>query len=252
RAARADVERARMDRSTAGQLRLAEVAEQLAAAGRQLPGLEAQIRATRDVLERRTLRAPQAGLVVEVPTVTPGAVIGSGTAVMEIVPDLDHLVIQMRVPPEAIARLDVADHSAHWQRTQAFMAIVAPMFGADAPDAQALARMAVERIAARWAEAPPDHPVIVAGSTGSRGTTSLFMQAVARLPQGALVLPGFDFDLPAAVWEGMDDALTAEDHPQFRFHRLMGLVGAGPAEVGRWTDEIPPSPARNRLISLSL
>lgn len=66
------------------------------------------------------------------------------------------------------------------------------------------------------------------------------------------MLPGFDFDLPAAVWEGMDDALTAEDHPQFRFHRLMGLVGAGPAEVGRWTDEIPPSPDRNRLISLSL
>ncbi|MGP3696893.1 double-strand break repair protein AddB [Rhodobacter sp. NSM] len=211
-----------------------------------VPGLPAPVPPLRRRLELAQLVAR---LIEAQPDIAPRS------ALFDLSDSLAELIDEMQgegVPPEAIARLDVADHSAHWQRTQAFMAIVAPMFGADAPDAQALARMAVERIAARWAEAPPDHPVIVAGSTGSRGTTSLFMQAVARLPQGALVLPGFDFDLPAAVWEGMDDALTAEDHPQFRFHRLMGLVGVGPAEVGRWTDEIPPSPARNRLISLSL
>ncbi|MGP3698420.1 HlyD family type I secretion periplasmic adaptor subunit [Rhodobacter sp. NSM] len=101
-AARADANRARVEISMADQLRLAEAAEKLAAAGRVLPGLEAQIRATQDILERRTLRAPQDGLVVEIPTVTPGAVIGSGTPVMEIVPDMDHLVIQMRLPPDAI------------------------------------------------------------------------------------------------------------------------------------------------------
>ena len=34
------------------------------------------------------------------------------------------------------------------------------------------------------------------------------MEAVARLPQGAVVLPGFDFDLPDSVWErlGADEA----------------------------------------------
>ncbi|WP_096786819.1 HlyD family type I secretion periplasmic adaptor subunit [Rhodobacter sp. CZR27] len=101
-AARADVARARMDISTTEQLRLAEVAEQLAAALRAIPGIEAQIRATADILERRTLRAPQGGLVVEVPTVSTGAVIASGTPVMEIVPDADLLIIQTRLPPEAI------------------------------------------------------------------------------------------------------------------------------------------------------
>ncbi len=57
-------------------------------------------------------------------------------------------------------------------------------------------RRAAERLASDWAAGHdlPDAPVIVAGSTGSHGGTRLFMQAVAALPNGAVVLPGFDFD----------------------------------------------------------
>lgn len=90
------------DIATLRRQRVAEAREQLAQARRALPAIEAQIRANRDILERRTLRAPQDGLVVEIPVVTPGAVIGSGAVVMEIVPDSDALVIQTRLPPEAI------------------------------------------------------------------------------------------------------------------------------------------------------
>ncbi|SNX70845.1 double-strand break repair protein AddB [Cereibacter ovatus] len=210
------------------------------------PGLPAPVPPLRRRLELAQLVAR---LIEAQPDLAPRS------ALFDLADSLAELIDEMQgegVPPEAISRLDVADHSAHWQRTQAFMAIVAPMFAADAPDAQARARMTVERLAARWAEAPPTHPVIVAGSTGSRGTTALFMRAVARLPQGALVLPGFDFDLPPAIWAGMDDALTAEDHPQFRFLRLLSALGADPSEVRPWADLPAPSPARNRLISLSL
>ena len=90
------------------------------------------------------------------------------------------------------------------------------------------------RLAARWAVEPPAHPVIVAGSTGSRGTTALLMQAVARLPQGAVVLPGFDGDMPAHGLGELADALTAEDHPQFRFRALFDAVGADPGDVRTW------------------
>ncbi|WP_431297798.1 double-strand break repair protein AddB [Tabrizicola sp. BL-A-41-H6] len=156
------------------------------------------------------------------------------------------------VPPARIAALNVADHSAHWARTQAFLGIVAEALQGDAPDAEARQRLAVEALIARWRAAPPTEPVIVAGSTGSRGTTALLMQAVARLPSGAVVLPGFDFDLPDAVWAGMGDALTAEDHPQFRFRRLLDGLDLGPAAVARWTAARPADAERNRLISLSL
>ena len=38
----------------------------------------------------------------------------------------------------------------------------------------------------------------------------MLMQAIARLPQGAVVLPGFDFEMPTAVWQDLDDETMAE------------------------------------------
>mgnify|MGYP001794777253 CR=1 FL=1 len=78
------------------------------------------------------------------------------------------------------------------------------------------------------------------------------MQAVAKLPLGAIILPGFDFGLPDTVWDAMNDDLTAEDHPQFRFRSLMDLIGFQRKDVGEWSAQTPVHPARNRLISLSL
>ena len=163
------------------------------------------------------------------------------------------------VAPEAIAALDVGDHATHWQRTQAFLKIVAPYFVTDAEHLSVEARQAavVDRLTSLWGPAPPDHPILVAGSTGSRGPTARFMAAVAALPQGAVILPGFDFDQPRAVWDGLlsrpDHDLTGgEDHPQFRFARFAAQVGIHPCDIPRWSRDTPANAARNRLISLAL
>ena len=157
------------------------------------------------------------------------------------------------VAPDTITNLDVSDHSAHWQRTRTFMEIVAPFFGPDAqPDADARQRLAVQGLVVGWKTVEPDHPIILAGSTGSRGTTALLMEAVAGLAQGMVVLPGFDFDQPNHVWQGMDNALATEDHPQYRFHRLLGALGMTPGDVRLWHHATAPDPARNKLVSLSL
>lgn len=155
------------------------------------------------------------------------------------------------VPPQAVAALDVSSHSAHWKRTQAFLNIIAPLF-ADSVDGEARQRLAVQKLTDIWKIRPPSAPIIVAGSTGSRGTTAAFMAAVAALPNGALVLPGFDTDTPGTVWQAMDDALTAEDHPQYRFRKLLAAVQMDPGDVLPWCVIPPPDPDRNRLISLSL
>ena len=177
-------------------------------------------------------------------------------AIYDLADSLANLMDEMQgegVSPEALSTLDVSDHSAHWKRAQDFLTIVAPFFTGDTPpDAEAWRRMAVKALARRWRHAPPDHPVLIAGSTGSRGTTALLMQAVVALPQGAIILPGVDGDMPQSAWAELDDALTAEDHPQFRFRRLMELCGKGPADLLAWTSCNPPAPERNRLISLSL
>lgn len=156
------------------------------------------------------------------------------------------------VPPDWLARIDAGDHAAHWQRTQAFLALVAPLYAGAAEGPDSRLRRAADRLAALWARRPPDGPVYVAGSTASRGATAALMRAVAALPQGVLVLPGFDFDMPPAAWAALDDALTGEDHPQYRFVRLLAQLGAGPADVRPWEAAPAPDPDRNRVLSLAL
>ena len=48
---------------------------------------------------------------------------------------------------------------------------------------------------ARRLAASAGGPVIAAGSTGSMPATAALIEAIARLPQGAVVLPGLDTDL---------------------------------------------------------
>ncbi len=201
---------------------------------------------------RRRLELAQlvSGLLKVQPKLAPRA------AVFDLADSLAKLMDEMQgegVSPAALAALDVSGHSAHWARTQAFLGIIAGQFSAgDANDTDASQRRAMEALTALWQEQPPEHPVIVAGSTGSRGATALFMKLVARLPKGAVVLPGFDQDTPPEVWEALSDALTAEDHPQYRFRRLADLLDVSPTRFRPWCAASAPNPARNRLLSLSL
>ncbi len=179
------------------------------------------------------------------------------SSVFDLADSLASLIDEMQgegVSPDAIRQLDVSDMSGHWARAQQFFGIADRFIntGEDTLDAQARQRRVVNNLIDRWRNDPPEHPIILAGSTGSRGTTLMLMEAVARLPQGALILPGFDFDQPNEVWEGLDEALTSEDHPQFRFRKLMTLLGLTPGQITSWTADQPPSPARNKLISLAL
>lgn len=100
--------------------------------------------------------------------------------------------------------------------------------------------MVVSKIIEGWQHTPPDHPILIAGSTGSRGTTALLMRAVAQLPQGALILPGFDTDLPDHTWRALEDALSAEDHPQYRFATLLKQLDYPEAKF-RTGQNCPPS-----------
>lgn len=178
------------------------------------------------------------------------------SSVFDLADSLAGLMDEMRgegVAPQVIRGLDVSDQSGHWQRSLKFVSLVDEFLRAErAPDVEGRQRLVVERLADRWAERPPRHPVLVAGSTGSRGATALFMRTVARLPQGAVILPGVDFDLPETVWGALHDAMTGEDHPQFRFARLIRALDLTPSAIRRWVDIEPPNAPRNRLVSLAL
>ena len=178
------------------------------------------------------------------------------SAVFDLANSLADLMDEMQgegIAPDVIEGLDISDFSGHWERALQFITIVQRYFeGGEAPDKEARQRASVLALTQRWQESPPDHPILVAGSTGSRGTTFHLMKAVAGLPQGAVILPGFDFDMPRRVWAQLSDPKTSEDHPQFRFSRLLGALDLTSEQVIPWIESAPKAAARNRLVSLAL
>jgi ATP-dependent helicase/nuclease subunit B len=77
-------------------------------------------------------------------------------------------------------------------------------------------------------------PVIAAGSTGSMPSTALLLDTIAKLPNGAVVLPGLDMDLDEPSWDmigGLRDAAgqwvahPAPGHPQFAMQALLSRLG---------------------------
>ena len=85
-----------------------------------------------------------------------------------------------------------------------------------------------------------DGPVIAAGSTGSMPSTAKFLHAIARLPQGAVVLPGLDTDLDDDAWHmiggsksvnGKASTPPSSNHPQFALHGLLRHFGIKRGDV---------------------
>ncbi|WP_107497739.1 double-strand break repair protein AddB [Thalassobius sp. I31.1] len=156
------------------------------------------------------------------------------------------------VDPTDILSLDLTDQSGHWARAQQFLSLVHSYFQTSGPGQDEQLRQATIAQITDWQVQPPQHPVIIAGSTGSRGTTHLMMEAVARLPQGAIVLPGFDFDMPDSAWESLAREGTGEDHPQYRALALMQSLGLTRQDILPWSETPVPAAARNKLLSLAL
>ena len=187
--------------------------------------------------------------------------IASRASVYDLADQLVALMDEMQgegVSPDVIEALDVSDQSGHWRRIKSFLGIVRPYFDSntDEPDPESRQRLAIERLIELWQENPPDHPIIIAGSTGSRGATQLLMRAVAQLPQGAVILPGFDSDMPDDVWDRLMptglDALPFEDHPQYRFADLMDQLNLRSKDIPLWSQTQPENPDRNKVFSLAL
>ncbi len=142
--------------------------------------------------------------------------------------------------PEALAE--------HWRITLDFLRIVTESWPAvlaeeGGIDPAERRNRLLEAQAAAWAEAPPDGPVIAAGSTGSIPATADLLAVVARLPEGRVVLPGLDRHTDDESW----DLLTAEPtHPQHGLARLLERFGVRRHEVADWPAPKPAAAAEMR------
>ncbi|MFW6027614.1 MAG: double-strand break repair protein AddB, partial [bacterium] len=162
---------------------------------------------------------------------------------------LDHLHTE-DASLNRLADLAPAQHSGHWEMTVAFLSILSHHWpeilrGENAIDPGERRSRLLRALARKWQEAPPEQPVIAAGSTGSIPATSDLLHVIARLPRGEVWLPGLDLDLDEESWAHLDPP-----HPQFGLKHLLGRLGVGRSEVSVCPRESgEASTARERLWS---
>ncbi|MBO6637069.1 MAG: double-strand break repair protein AddB [Roseitalea sp.] len=156
--------------------------------------------------------------------------------------DLAGLIDQLQtegIPFKAVEEAAGAEVSEWWNVTLAFLQIVKRAWPAHLAEANRLdpadhRNRMIRAEAARLAAAPPDGPVIVAGSTGTIPATAELIATVARLPKGAVVLPGYDTAMDGetrVLLETDDDATPVIGHPQFGMHTLVRAIGIAPDAV---------------------
>ena len=171
--------------------------------------------------------------------------------------ELARLIDQVQTERLDFARLaDLVpeEYAAHWQITLRFLELVTAHWPAILAEEAALDpldrrnRMIAARVAA-WRAAPPDGPVIAAGSTGSIPATAELLSLIARLPQGRVVLPGLDRCLDADSWAAVD-----QTHPQYGLKHLLDGMRLTRDDVADWP--VPPGRrsgnARQRLVAEAL
>jgi ATP-dependent helicase/nuclease subunit B len=160
------------------------------------------------------------------------------------------------IPIDAIRTILPENLQQHWQITLTFLRIATEHWPAvlaerGRVDPAERRRRLMDAEAARFA-AEPDRPVIAAGSTGSIPTTAKLLDTLARLPRGAVVLPGLDRHLSADVFERLrlDDVEGSPSHPQFGLARLSHRLSFDdPADVPVLGAPPPDLVQRERLIS---
>ena len=182
-----------------------------------------------DPLERQALLAQ---LIQKVP----GRTDTIGQA-MELAGALAHLMDQVYTEGLDLANLvDLVpeDFAQHWQITLDFLKILSehwPQILQDKGVIDAALRrdILIRRLTDFWTDNPVQDRIIAAGSTGSIPATAEFLACVAGLPNGQVVLPGFDLNADFSKWDTLPFS-----HPQGGFKKLLARMNALPSDVKNW------------------
>ncbi|GAA3843870.1 double-strand break repair protein AddB [[Pseudomonas] carboxydohydrogena] len=174
-------------------------------------------------------------------------VAGGPASTLALADDLARLIDDMTtrgIDWNALDNLVPDDLDRYWQLTLDFLKIAKDAWPAYLSE-QKLIESARRRDLLIEAEAEriavSSGPFIAAGSTGSMPSTAKFLRAIARHPQGAVVLPGLDTDLDDDAWRAIGGIRHPEghfaehplsSHPQYALHGLLDSMGLDRHAVG--------------------
>ena len=151
---------------------------------------------------------------------------------------------------------DAADpeYAEHWAQTLEFLHIVTgiwPAWLADNGVMNPAARQValLEAQARAWEDDPPDHPVLIAGTTAGIPAVARLLRVVARMPSGQVVLPQLDLGMAEDAWGGLEAS-----HAQAGLVRLLADLDATRGDVRTWASGAPAAvpPTRFPVLSRAL
>ncbi len=179
--------------------------------------------------------------------------------------DLASLIDEMLIEGVAwreLTDLNMASFDDYWRITTTFLSIAIerwPEILAEAGLVDPATRQIalVDAQARQLAEGRVAGPVIAIGSTGTNKATARLLAAIARAPQGAVVLPGLDQDLDdvsfaLAAGDGDEQREASHGHPQAAMARLLPILGIARADVRVLGAPTPDRAARVRFVSEAL
>ncbi|MDT7535742.1 double-strand break repair protein AddB [Sphingobium sp. SA2] len=197
------------------------------------------------------------------PGIDAGQALKLGQALGQV---LDQMQVE-RLTPDALRKLSLSDElSGHWQKSLTLFEIIIARWPAE------LARLGCidlvdrrnrlfDRLAKRWANAPPTGFVVAAGISTTAPAVAGLLRRIGEMPGGMVVFAGLDQHMDDAAWQAIGpfdpDPVTGrapaghESHPQYALKRLLHAMSATRDDVAqwRWGSEHDARAVRGRNIS---
>lgn len=150
-----------------------------------------------------------------------------------------------------------ADLARYWDITLTFLRIVTEAWPKHLDergmiDPGTRRDLMIRREAERLLREGSKAPVIGAGSTGSVPATAALLAAIARLENGAVVLPGLDQGLDSESFEAIaasEGDPAGAGHPQYGLKLLLQTIGVARSDVRPLAEAEGDGRSRDRLVS---
>jgi ATP-dependent helicase/nuclease subunit B len=187
----------------------------------------------------------------------------SGADAWHLAGELGGLIDEMIIEDVAWTRIETlgGDFDEYWRITLGFLAIAITAWPdilaqRGLTDAAQRQVMLVEAASRRLRAGAEKGAVVAIGSTGTNRATARLLAAIARAPNGAVVLPGLDLALDdasfAKIGPGEGDGEPAHGHPQAALARLLPILGVERRHVVALGVVEGAQAARDRLVAEAL